>query len=137
MNPSGTIQCPAEAELLAYSENRLRGLRRSRLEKHLSGCDDCRETLIDLTQGAFLINVEPLNDPNEQRVRTAGVLQMIQRDERKRQERRSIWSLLPYPSPAAAMAMLLLLVAGFTGVYHLTTRQSPSDTAMESLVQGI
>lgn len=37
--------CPDEADLLALTEDRLSESRRGLMEKHLAGCDDCRDTL--------------------------------------------------------------------------------------------
>lgn len=134
MRHSGTLNCPAEAEILSYSENRLRGRRRSRLEKHLAGCEDCRETMILLTQGELVSDIEPLNESADQlRVRAVGVLEMIARDER---ERASDWfSRFRIPAMATASAVLLLLVAGVTGLFN--TGQSPTDSAMDALAQAI
>ena len=38
--------CPHEADILAYFENRLTGGKRAEMERHFSGCLDCREALV-------------------------------------------------------------------------------------------
>ena len=37
--------CPNEADVLAYSENKLSNRDRGRVERHFAECDDCRQVL--------------------------------------------------------------------------------------------
>lgn len=139
----GNQCCPGEAEILAYSENLLSGRRRSRVERHMVECDDCREVLALLAQGELVTDVELLEEsPEDVRIQTAAVLEMIAQDERRRALGRPrgvldwVSSLAAFRPQVAAMAAALFLLM-LAGVYFFWPRDSATDAVMETLAKAV
>lgn len=131
-------RCPTEADVLAFFENKVSTLRRSRLQRHFSRCDDCRELL------AFL-GREPVEAPaavTEQAVieQTNRVLALIQEDDRKRYARaprsRVAGGLsLSYPKLAIVGLIVCAIAAG--AIFLLNRSQPPAVAAMEALALAV
>ncbi len=81
--PATGSECPHEAKILAYSENRLSHRRREQLESHFVGCDDCRDLLALFARHsdeATVPDLKPLTD-NAIKDQTARILTYIKEDE--------------------------------------------------------
>src|SRR5713101_2180273 len=74
--------CPNEADVLAYSENKLSTRSRAQFERHFAGCNDCRELLAFLGRESDEMPA-PLTGEGVSE-QTSRVLAYIQRDERSR-----------------------------------------------------
>jgi Flp pilus assembly protein TadD len=130
--------CPDEAIVLAYAENRLSPRRRFRIERHFADCHDCREIL------AFLgSEVDRLPAPVAEEVvseQTNRVLAYIETDERNRgrstqRTQTSSGFYLSYPRLAAAGLVICAMLAG--AIYVLLRTQSPTEDAMVALKMGL
>ena len=136
----GGANCPHESEILKYIEGTAAPLRRARLEKHFTGCEDCREFL---ALSAYLSreqvgDMQPLSDEavNKQ---TARVLAFIERDDlntskakqgAQRETVRRDGFFLPYPQ-LAAVAMVICAIAA--GIAFWLIRDNRPEAAMQSL----
>ena len=77
-------RCPREAGILAYTEGKVSASERTRIETHLTKCDDCRELLAaTIHETGEAITVEPMSD-KEIKQQAARVLAYIELDESKR-----------------------------------------------------
>jgi tetratricopeptide (TPR) repeat protein len=140
--------CPNEAQLLAFYENRLRLLARRKIEKHLGGCDGCREALTlmvqlhgeahrgaDTTSAAF-----PASEMDDTlKDQAARVLALIERDEsrytaRSRPARRFG---LPIPAPAFAAIVAFLVLAAGAGIYWLYLAESPAEAGLKAVALAV
>ncbi len=125
--------CPNEADILAYSENRLSTGDRARVERHFANCNDCRQALAFIgrePEAPVALTPEAVSE------QTVNVLAYIQRDERNRvthppKARTATGFYVSYPR-LAAIGLLICAIAA-TGVYMITMDQSPADAAMSAL----
>lgn len=130
--------CPNEADVLAYFENKLSIRGRAPLERHFARCDDCRQVLAFLGRES-----EQASDPlTEEAVseQTDRVLAYIQRDEIN--TRRPVQTARPaagfYISyPKLASAGLVICAIAIAGVFMFTGGQSPADAAMDALRMAV
>ena len=129
--------CPNEADVLAYSENRLSTRNRAGIERHFASCDDCRQVLVFLGREA-----ETTAPVTEEAVsqQTDRVLDYIRRDERNSSRslskaRAATGFYISYPRLAAVGLIICAIAAG--GVFVITRGQSPADAAMASLRLGL
>lgn len=130
--------CPSEASVLAYSENKLSTRRRVRVERHFAGCDDCRQLLTFLGQES--VETAPPLSQGEVSEQANRVLGYIGNDERSRT--RSAQKARPesgfhisYPRLATVglVVCAIVIAAGFL----LARRQAPADAGMEALRLGL
>lgn len=130
--------CPNEADVLAYSENKLSTLRRVQIERHFADCDDCRQVL------AFLVreSAEATAPVTEEAVsaQTNRVLAYIQNDERNRSKparkaRAAAGFYISYPRLASVGLVICAIAAG--SVFMFTGGQSPADAGMDALRRGL
>jgi tetratricopeptide (TPR) repeat protein len=130
-NPS---TCPDEADILAYSENRLPATIRARLERHFVRCEDCREVLAFLGREPDLDKGAPLSEQAAAE-QTARVLGLIRTDEaRLRTERgRSTSAAVLQISLPRLVTLSLVGCALLAAVVYVITRQSQAEVAMEAL----
>ena len=87
--PATGSECPHEADLLAYSQDRLTQRRRQQLESHFLGCDDCRESLALFARtadDATEHDIKPLTD-SAIKNQASKVLTYIKEDEFNRRHR--------------------------------------------------
>jgi tetratricopeptide (TPR) repeat protein len=126
--------CPSEADLLAYSENRLSRVSRSQYEQHFAECGDCLELLAYLGREPLEVGQRlPDKAAAEQ---TGRVLSLIQADERKRftttpQKRAAAGFYVSYFKLATVgLAISAIAVAG---VLLLTRGQAPAAAAMDAV----
>ncbi|PYT08642.1 MAG: hypothetical protein DMF60_04310 [Acidobacteria bacterium] len=131
-------KCPGEADVLAYSENRLSTRRRVRVERHFAECDDCRQLLSFLGQES--VEKAPLHSRAEASEQTNRVLGYIRNDELNRtssaQKARPERGLrISYPWLAAvSLAVCAIVIAA---VFLLVQRQAAADAGMEALRLGL
>jgi len=125
--------CPNEADILAYSENRLSTIARSRLESHIAACEDCREILVfmgrEVEKGAP-ISAEAVSK------QTARVLSAIRDYEHgsEKKERRVRVDFVPQISvPRLATVGLVMCAVLIAGIYFVMSNGSRPDAAMEAL----
>ena len=111
--------CPNEADILAYSENRLSTIARSRLESHIAACEDCREILVfmgrEVEKGAP-ISAEAVSK------QTARVLSAIRDYEHgsEKKERRVRVDFVPQISvPRLATVGLVMCAVLIAGIYFV------------------
>src|ERR1044072_4636161 len=139
-------QCHPEADILNYSDGNLPGRERARLERHFITCNDCRDLLVLLAQ----FNDKPLESPgplaeSELRNQTAKILNLIEADERKREdysgriigtmgrERKGIF--ISYSQLATAA---LFICAIGLGIFYVSTRnEKPVTAAMRQLAKAM
>jgi tetratricopeptide (TPR) repeat protein len=126
--------CPSEAEVLAYSENRLSRRSRARFERHFAQCDDCLELLAFLgraTEAPALLAQQAVSE------QTNRVLALIERDERNRSKavdkERSAAGGFYISYPKLAAIGLVACALAVAGVLLITREQAPADAAMEAL----
>ncbi len=119
-------------ELAAYSIGALEPAEVDELERHVSGCRECREYLLWLDPAVDLLpaSVEQLQAPRRlKRALMAEVhsdLNAARRAERGRQRaERGIWGSIW--RPATAIAACLVLVAGIVGGYALRGNDEPQS----------
>ncbi len=125
--------CPNEADILAYSENKLSKRDRARVERHFAECDDCRQVLAFLGRGS-----EEATAPFTEKAvseQTDRVLAYIQRDERDRTKsaskaRAAAGFYISYPR-LASVGLVIAAIA-IAGVFMFTRTQAPAD-AMDAL----
>ncbi len=126
--------CPNEADVLAYSENRLSTPSKAQIERHFADCHDCRQVLAFL--GRKLDETPAPLTKEAVSAQTDRVLAYIQNDERNRgkpgQKARSAAGFyISYPRLAAVGLVICAIAAG--GLFMITRDQSPADAAMEAL----
>lgn len=81
--PGDAEGCPQEARILAYIEGTASASERTRVETHLTRCDDCRELLAVTIVQTDVSTAEPLSE-KEIKQQAARVLAYVQLDEAKR-----------------------------------------------------
>lgn len=142
----GKRHCPDEADILAYSENLLSGRRRARVEGHMAECHHCREVVTLLARGDLVTDADPVSEsPDDVRIQTAAVLEMIAQDERRidasgpRQEASGWldWLIQFRPQVAAPVTALLLLVVAGSVALYLSRDDSATDAAMKTLATAV
>jgi tetratricopeptide (TPR) repeat protein len=126
--------CPGEADVLAYSENRLSRFNRSRFEHHFAGCYDCRELLAFLGRESVEVGAQLADKAASEQ--THRVLDYIQRDERQRskpahQPRAAAGFHISYPR-LASVGLVIAAIA-VASVLLFTMKEAPADAAMEAL----
>jgi Flp pilus assembly protein TadD len=148
-------ECPNEADLLRYLQHEAKNGVRGRIERHLAGCDECRESVAlmaylrqepateqESTSLHMLAGVEQLSDTSV-KDQTASVLAMIANDERQNPSR-----IIPLRSgkarpgsrwlPAPAFALAATLVVAFIGwAVYTTVQKSPAEKAMIALNKAV
>ncbi|MEK6322422.1 MAG: tetratricopeptide repeat protein [Acidobacteriota bacterium] len=126
--------CPSEADVLTYSENKISTRSRVRFERHFAGCNDCRELLVFLgrepDEMAVSLSQEAVSE------QTNRVLAYIQNDERNRT--RLVHKTRPlggfYISyPRLATVGLVICAIAVAAVFLITSGQSPADAGKEAL----
>ena len=130
--------CPNEADVLAYSENKLSKRDRAGLERHFAECDDCRQVLAFLGRES-----EEAPAPFTEKAvseQTDRVLAYIQRDERDgtksaKKARGAAGFYISYPKLASVGLLICAIAVG--GVFLFTRDQSPADAAMAALRLGL
>lgn len=130
--------CPDEADVLAFFESRLSVRNGARLERHFTGCDDCRELLVVLGRESAETR-EPLAR-EATREQTNRVLSLIHIDELNRSKpeykhRTSLGFEVSYLRVAAAA--LILCTIAIVAVVLLSRGQKPADAAMQALVLAV
>ncbi|HTG17926.1 MAG TPA: zf-HC2 domain-containing protein, partial [Blastocatellia bacterium] len=132
--------CPAEADILTYTEGKLSSSNRTRLEAHLAKCDDCRELLaFTVRETADARSTEMVSD-KEVKLQTARVLAYIERDESNRRRAnneaasrrepvKAGWSI-SYPKLAS---VALVVCAVTTGSVIWINRDARPAEAMAAL----
>ena len=125
-------RCPNEADVLAYSENRLSGFARIRLESHLAGCEDCREILVFM--GREVETGAPIS-PEALSKQTARVLSAIRDYElgSEKKERRPVGSVRRFSVPRLVTVGLVMCAVLIAGIYLVMSNGSRPDAAMEAL----
>src|SRR5438132_8193927 len=84
-SPHAAPACPAEADLLNYTEDKLTTSERARLDRHFAACHDCRELLVLLARfPEEEITAQPPLSTTEIQQQTARVLQYIEANERSK-----------------------------------------------------
>ncbi len=126
--------CPNEAAVLAYSEDKLSNRNRARVERHFAECDDCRQVLAFLGRESE----EPPVPFTEKAVsdQTDRVLAYIQNDERERTKpakkaRAATGFYISYAKLASVGLLICAIAIG--GVFLFTRDQSPADAGMAAL----
>lgn len=125
--------CPNEADVLAYSENRLSTRKRARIERHFASCHDCLEVL------AFLGRETPETAASltEEAVsaQTSRVLAYIRNDEigrsKAQKARRNAGFYISYPR--LATVGLVISAIAIASVFMLTGGPSPTEAAMDAV----
>ena len=125
--------CPSEADVLAYSENKLSPRNRAQLERHFVDCYDCRELLALLGRESE----EAPDQVAEEAVaaQTARVLGYIRTDELahgKPATKRRAAAGFSISYPRLASVGLVVCAIAVAGVFLMTRDQAPAD-AMEAL----
>ena len=131
-------KCPGEADVLAYSENRLSTRRRVRVERHFAECDDCRQLLSFLGQES--VEKAPLHSRAEASEQTNRVLGYIRNDElnrtssaQKARPERGLRISYPWLATVSLAVCAIVIAAGFL----LVQRQAAADAGMEALRLGL
>lgn len=130
--------CPDEADVLAYSENKLSDRDRARVERHFAECDDCRQVLAFLGRES-----EEAPAPFTEKAvsdQTDRVLAYIQQDDRDRTKsvkktRAAAGFYISYPRLASVGLLICAIAVG--GVFLFTRDQSPADAGMAALKLGL
>ena len=130
--------CPTEANVLAYTENRLSPRMRSQIERHVVDCHDCIEVLAFL--GREVDTVAAPETAESVAEQTNRVLAYIQTDERNRNRpaqkiQTPAGFYVSYPRLAAVGLVICALLVG--AVFVMTRGQSPVDDAMAALKLGL
>lgn len=126
--------CPHEAEILAYSENRLSPNTRGRLERHFEGCDDCREVLAFL--GREVDKGVPVSEEaaSERAARVLGQVRNYEAGSRIEESRPRVGTTPGISFPRLATAGLMVCAIVGVGVYFaISSRSQQQDAAMEAL----
>lgn len=126
--------CPNEADIVTYLESKLSLHKRSSLERHFAGCDDCRELLVHLGREAAETH-SPSPDEDVQK-QTAKVLSMIHADEVNRAKpellRRTFFGLDVSYLTLGAAAVTICAIA-IIAILLVGRGQKPAETAMLAL----
>jgi tetratricopeptide (TPR) repeat protein len=131
------LECPDEADVLAFSENTLSTRRRNDLERHFSQCMDCQETLAFL--GRDTITHVAVTE-QEITLQADRILSYINKDERNRERLSKKASsaggfFIAYPILASVGLIICAMAAAV--VFVMTREQAPSEAAMASLKQAV
>jgi hypothetical protein len=140
--PAAGPECPHEAELLAYSLNRLSQHRREQLESHFLGCDDCRDFLALFARSADDAtehDIKPLTD-SAIKNQASRILTYIKEDEFNRRRtgggKRSVKDLIAglFGSTRQLVTAGLMVSAIAVGSVYFLTRGEPENVvAMEAV----
>jgi tetratricopeptide (TPR) repeat protein len=125
--------CPNEADVLAYSENRLSPRNRAQLERHFSDCHDCLEVLAFLGRETSETPA-PLSEEavSEQTNKVLGHIRNDRgRSESPQKARPAGGFYISYPK--LATVGLVVSAIAVAGILVIIRGQSPSDAAMEAL----
>ncbi|HSB08033.1 MAG TPA: tetratricopeptide repeat protein [Blastocatellia bacterium] len=125
--------CPNEAEILAYSENKLSRTSYARFERHFAECEDCRESLAFVGRGLDHGGAQP----SEALVstQTERVLNYIRIDEINRSARKGAARAWPgFQISYARLATVGLVICAIVaaGVYVIMPKQSAAGAGMEA-----
>jgi hypothetical protein len=140
--PAAGPECPHEAELLAYSLNRLPQHSREQLESHFLGCDDCRDFLAlsartadDTTEH----DIKPLTD-GAIKNQASRILTYIKEDEFNRRrtggDKQSVKDLIAglfVSTRQLVTAGLIVSAIAVGSVYFLTRGEPKNVVAMEAV----
>lgn len=130
--------CPDEAGVLAYSEDKLSKRDRARVERHFAECDDCRQVLAFLgrepEEASAPLTAKAVSEQTDR------VLAYIKKDERDRTKsakkaRDAAGFYISYPRLASVGLLICAIAVG--GVFLFTRDQSPADAAMAALRLGL
>ncbi|HKY03283.1 MAG TPA: tetratricopeptide repeat protein [Blastocatellia bacterium] len=140
--------CPDEADLLALTEDRLPRARRAVMEKHLAGCDDCRDTLTLFArrsgEGALDSSAPEMSEAEITR-QAARVLAYIEQDQQNASSIRRPIAGQPSLAQSAtrsgiyisfrqlAIASLLVCAMSASFLFWVTREQAPTGEAMQAL----
>ena len=153
--PATGPECPREADLLAYSLNRLPQHRREQVESHFLGCDDCRDFLALFARtadDATEHDIKPLTD-SAIKNQASRILTYIKEDEFNRRRtggsKQSVKGLIAglfvsnRPSPSGegffvstrqlVTAGLMVSAIAVGSVYFLTRGKPENVVAMEAV----
>jgi tetratricopeptide (TPR) repeat protein len=124
-------RCPKEAQLFSYFEGTLGFRARKRTERHLAGCDSCRDSLVLLAREASGEASTPVDKDDSVKDQAATVLRMAERDE----ERRRLRPDKPhsFAPTMAGVAAFLMLAVGAGVVYRLYLSDSPTEEGWKAL----
>ncbi|HJQ70600.1 MAG TPA: tetratricopeptide repeat protein [Blastocatellia bacterium] len=140
--PTTGCECPHEAELLAYSLDRLPARRREQLESHFLGCDDCRDFLALFARNSYDATeheIKPLAD-SDIKSQAARILTYIKEDEFKssrraggRQPARSLGEGFFVSTRQLATVGLMVSALAVGTVYYVTKGEPEREVAMDAL----
>jgi Flp pilus assembly protein TadD len=125
--------CPNEAEILAYSENKLSPTSYARFERHFAECEDCREILAFVGRGLDQGEAQPSDALVS--TQTERVLNYIRIDEINRSARKDTtraWPRLQISYARLATIGLVVCAIAAAGVFVITRQQSAADAGMEA-----
>ncbi|HEX5732332.1 MAG TPA: tetratricopeptide repeat protein [Blastocatellia bacterium] len=135
-------ECPHEAELLAYSLNRLPQYRREQFESHFVGCNDCRDFLALFARtadDATEHDIKPLTD-SAIKNQASRILTYIKEDDFNRRQTRggkqSVKGLIAGlfgSTRQLATAGLMVSAIAVGSVYFLTKGEPENVVAMEAI----
>ena len=111
MNAKDKSLCPDEAQILAFCEGTLWGGKRKNLEKHLSECDGCRESVALLMKAA---HGEPEEASPEELERQSSLVMRMLENNRERQP-----EVMPGQPPVGIFGRRRLLWAGVVAAVAL------------------
>lgn len=126
--------CPNEADILAFSENRLPQASHARFESHFAECEDCREALAFL--GGSIDQSEGKLSDAAASEQTARILSYIRNDEINRNAVRVDRRARPrfeISFARLAFAGLVVVAIAAAGIFVITQRESAGDAGMEAL----
>jgi tetratricopeptide (TPR) repeat protein len=128
--------CPAESQILAYTENNLTRRARNQVEKHFSTCDDCRFLLSVITRESATVSSSPTE--NEVSLQTSRVLGYIRTDDLAQQTAKNTRTTSAFFSwQKLASAAVVICAIAVAGVYLITNNRTPASAAMEALSDGL
>jgi len=142
-------ECPDEARLLAFFENRLAYFGRRGIQRHLASCADCCDSLAFLVKGVnsgtLLDEVHPFElDANALRTQTASVLSLIESSEREERIRSSAApsrSRRPalgfsYRMVAAAAAVIAVVISAYLLAGNYFSSAARADKMLAKAVKS-
>ncbi|MFL6216643.1 MAG: zf-HC2 domain-containing protein [Blastocatellia bacterium] len=133
--------CPAEADILKYTEDKLSPPSRARLDRHFAACHDCRELLVLLARFPEEDLAQPPLSTTEIQQQTARVLQYIDADDRSKAAHATDNGLVAAPQrgwgfryrAGLTVAGLLIGALMIGGLYLITRREPATESARQSL----
>jgi tetratricopeptide (TPR) repeat protein len=133
-------QCPQEDEFLDYSQGRLSDKREAQLERHLVGCEDCREFLALYAQlseeqpQSLTPSLDPVSD-EVVRNQTARILTLIKEDDFNSWQQASVEKARPgfHLSYAQLATAAVALIAVAVTAYWFFKGPSYEDIAARSI----